>query len=225
MGRHKEESDELGVGFLGWLTSLWKRLPENFRWNLEDTIQPEDISERLLPGEEPQLEINIAWYRDILGDIVLEGFRWVALATAVAMILLYIFTRNSPNVYYWTFAPLLIVVVLVILGIKERIEYRQWRLLKTNARLIISLPQQGAWPLVDNIELKGLPTVLDTNWSKSPVWRTFQFFTGARDLYISLSAYKFLEGSARVGDALIIPDVMPRDVFELKKLVFNVPGR
>ena len=93
---------------------------------------------------------------------------------------------------------------------------------KTNARLIISIPQHDSFPLVDNIELKGLPTVLDTNWSKSAVWRIFQFFTGARDLYISLSAYKFVEGTARVGDALVIPDVMPRDVFELKRLVFKV---
>jgi hypothetical protein len=76
---------------------------------------------------------------------------------------------------------------------------------------------------VDNIELKGLPTVLDTNWSPNPIWRVFQFLTGARDLYISLAAYRFIEGTARVGDSLIIPDVMPIDVFELKRLVFSVP--
>jgi hypothetical protein len=43
-------------------------------------------------------------------------------------------------------------------------------------------------------------------------------------LYISLAAYRFIEGTARVGDSLIIPDVMPIDVFELKRLVFSIPG-
>jgi hypothetical protein len=114
-------------------------------------------------------------------------------------------------------------IVVIALAVQERIEYNQWRLLKTNARFIVSIPQPGSRLLVDNIELKGMPNVIDTNWSRNPVWRVFQFFTGARDLYISLAAYKFIEGTARVGDALIIPDVMPRDVFELRKLVFSVP--
>ncbi|MBK7897570.1 MAG: hypothetical protein IPJ90_22355 [Anaerolineaceae bacterium] len=77
---------------------------------------------------------------------------------------------------------------------------------------------------MDNIELKGLPQVVDTNWSRNPIWRVFQFFTGARDLYLSLAAYRFVEGTARVGDALIIPDVMPDQVFALKRLIFSVPG-
>ena len=46
--------------FIRLITRVWKRLPENFRWNLEDTFQPEDISERLLPGEEPQLRIRVS---------------------------------------------------------------------------------------------------------------------------------------------------------------------
>ena len=42
-------------------------------------------------------------------------------------------------------------------------------------------------------------------------------------MYISLSAYKFVEGTARVGDALIIPDVMPDEFFEFKRQIFK-PG-
>ncbi|MBK6708902.1 MAG: hypothetical protein IPG51_00960 [Chloroflexi bacterium] len=76
-------------------------------------------------------------------------------------------------------------------------------------------------PLIDNIEIKGMPTVIDTNWSRNPGWRVFQFFTGARDMYISMVAYKFNEDTARVGDALIIPDVTLRDVLEFKKVVFG----
>ncbi|MBK9054552.1 MAG: hypothetical protein IPL78_27675 [Chloroflexi bacterium] len=119
--------------------------------------------------------------------------------------------------------PIVLFILLGIYAITERLEFMQYRLVKTNARLVISLPQTGAWPFVDNIELKGLPTVLDTNWSRNPIWRIFQVFTGARDLYISMSGYQFVEGSAKVKDSLRIPDVMAEDAFQLKRLVFPAP--
>jgi hypothetical protein len=226
MSRHRQ-TRQVGTGFIGWLDSQWKRLPEDFRWNIEDTFLPEDIAERLLPREEPQLEIRLAGYRDILGHIVFGFFIWVlgitiaaAVGTAVYLI------RDGANMtraLLYGLVPFGALIILVIVAIRERIEYSQWRLLKTNARFIISIPQPGSRFLVDNIELKGMPSVIDTNWSRNPIWRVFQFFTGARDLYISLAAYRFVEGTARVGDALIIPDVMPHDVFELRKLVFSVP--
>ena len=222
MSKHGR-SGQVGAGFLGWLTSQWKRLPEGFRWNIEDTFQPEDIAERLLPKEEPQLEIRLAWYRDIIGIIVFDYFRWIFSLTMLitAVVVLFAYLRGY-NLILGAI-PILILIGVVIIGIRERIEYNQWRLLKTNARFIISIPQHNSFPLVDNIELKGLPTVLDTNWSKNPFWRIFQFFTGARDLHISLAAYQFAEGTARVRDALIIPDVMPKHVYELRKLVFRIP--
>lgn len=208
------------------MSSQWKRLPEGFRWNIEDTFLPEDIAERLLPGEEPQLEIRLAGYRDILGHIVLHYFIWILLVTiAVAVGTAVYLVRDGfalRTALLYALVPLGFLILLVFVAIQERIEYSQWRLLKTNARFIISIPQPGSKILVDNIELKGMPNVIDTNWSRNPVWRVFQFFTGARDLYISLAAYRFVEGTARVGDALVIPDVMPKDVFELRKLVFTV---
>ena len=220
------QTRQVGTGSTGWLASQWKRLPENFRWNIEDTFLPEDIAERLLPGEEPQLEIRMAGYRDILGHIVFSYFVWlmavtlvISIGTAVSLIRDGFALRTAS---FYALFPFGLLILLVFIAIQERIEYRQWRLLKTNARFIISIPQPGSRILVDNIELKGMPSVIDTNWSRNPVWRVFQFFTGARDLYISLAAYRFVEGTARVGDALIIPDVMPKDVFELRKLVFTV---
>jgi hypothetical protein len=54
------------------------------------------------------------------------------------------------------------------------------------------------------------------------VWRIFQAFTGARDVYLSLAGYQFVEGTARVRDALVMPDIMPEDVHQLKKLVFTI---
>lgn len=221
----KWNREEAGTGFIGLLRSYWQRLPRNFRWNIEDTFQPEDLEERLLPNEEPQLEIRLAWYRDIIGGLVFHYFNYVLGATflLVAGLLLYALL-SAAFAWYFALTPFALFIVLVFYAIMQRIEYRQWRLLKTNARLIISIPQPGSFFLVDNIELKGLPQVVDTNWSRNPVWRVFQFITGARDLYLSLAAYRFVEGTARVGDALIIPDVMPDQVFALKRLIFNIPA-
>jgi len=221
----KHRPNEAGTGFTGLLGSYWQRLPQNFRWNIEDTFQPEHLEARLLPNEEPQLEIRMAWYRDIVGGIVFHYFNYVLGITLLLAsgILLYALFNPLFSAYF-AFAPFVLLVILIIYAVMERIEYRQWRLLKTNARLIISIPQPGSLFLVDNIELKGLPQVVDTNWSRNPVWRVFQFVTGARDLYLSLAAYRFVEGTARVGDALIIPDVMPDEVFALKRLIFTIPG-
>ncbi|WP_420643209.1 hypothetical protein [Candidatus Leptofilum sp.] len=215
---------ETGTGFIGLLGSYWRRLPQNFRWNIEDTFQPEDLEERLLPNEEPQLEIRLAWYRDIIGSVVFHYFNYVLGVTLLLIVGIMLFALLTGGLsVYWAFSPPVLLLVLLVYAVMERIEYRQWRLLKTNARLIISIPQPGSVFLVDNIELKGLPQVVDTNWSPNPVWRVFQFFTGARDLYLSLAAYRFVEGTARVGDALIIPDVMPDQVYALKRLIFPVP--
>ena len=221
----KRRQTEAGTGLSGLLTSYWRRLPQHFRWNIEDTFQPEALEERLLPNEEPQLEIRLAWYRDIIGGLIFHYFNYVLGVTLIlaAGILLYSLLA-PPFSPYFALAPFAALVIMIGYAVMERIEYRQWRLLKTNARLIISIPQPGSHFLVDNIELKGLPQVVDTNWSRNPVWRVFQFVTGARDLYLSLAAYRFVEGTARVGDALIIPDVMPDDVFALKRLIFSVPG-
>lgn len=213
-------------GFIDWLIGQWKRLPANFRWNIEDTFQPEDIAERLLPGEEPELEVRLAWYRDIVGHIVFGRFILIIIITLAltAALVLWSFFFGGPSLWWALLPPALFLIILYV-AIEERIYYRQWRLLKTNARLIISVPQHGArLPIVDNIELKGLPSVVDTNWSPNLFWRTFQFVTGARDLSISLQGYRFIEGTARVADSLIMPDVMPDDVFELKRLIFRVPG-
>jgi hypothetical protein len=209
------------------LNRLWKLLPDWIRWNLEDTIQPEDISARLLPGEEALLEIRPAWYRDIFGGIVFRFIRWILLLMLLLIIAVVYFTfqqRQLPLTTSLLYGgmPLVLFLAIILFGIKERVAYNQWRILKTNARLIISQPQKDAFPLVDNIELDGMPKVLDTNWSPKSIWRIFQFFTGARDLYLSMTAFKFVDGTAKAGDAIVIPDVMPNDVFELKQLVFKV---
>lgn len=210
----EEELGEVRTGIRAWLTTnFWRRIPEKYRQNIE----PEILSFNLLPGEDKQIEIHLAWYRDIISNIVFGYFTWIFAIALVLTITLYLSTRNT----IISLTPFFLLALVLIEGTREFIEYQQWRLIKTNKRLIISLPQQGSWPLVDNIEMGDLPKVIDTNWSPNVIWRIFQFFTGARDVYISLTAFKFEEGTARVKDALIIPDVMAEDVFKLKELVFN----
>ena len=216
-----DDLDHNPIGFMGRLNRLWKRLPSNFRWNLEDSFQPEDMKERLLPGEVVQLEIHIAQYRDIVGWLVFDHFGLIFGITIISSALTLIYGLLSGFNLYYGFIPPALLIVFSVIGIKERIEHQQWRLVKTNARLIISIPQHNAFPLVDNIELKGMPSVMDTNWSKNPLWRVFQFATGARDVYLSLAAYRFVEGTAKVGDALVLPDIMPKDILELRKLIFK----
>ncbi len=209
------------TGTLGWARRRWKRLPTDFRWHIEDSFQPEDISERLLPGETPILQIGLAWYRAFPANIIFRYLTLLIVLTIVCTAVLLLLGYLQILSYWFALVPVVAVVSLVSGSARQYIVYNQWRVLKTNKRLIISLPQPKGFPLIDNIEIKGMPTVIDTNWSRNPGWRVFQFFTGARDMYISMVAYKFNEDTARVGDALIIPDVTLRDVLEFKKVVFG----
>ncbi|HSH01283.1 MAG TPA: hypothetical protein VLL52_02105 [Anaerolineae bacterium] len=204
-----------------FVSDFWRKIPPRIRFTIEDNFLPENVRERPVPGEVVQVEIGIAWYRNIVGILVFYNL----IATAVVMVVtiiavaIYALMTNQSLSIIWI--PILLCIAIFGYAIYQEIEHRQWRLVKTNARFIISLPQPGSFLLVDNIELKGTPSVLDTNWSPNPIWRTFQFFTGARDLYLSLSGYQFAAGSARVRDALVIPDVMQKDVQALKEEIFK----
>ncbi len=214
-------NSDISSGPLGWVKTRWKRLPTDFRWHIEDSFQPEDISERLLPGEVPMLQIGLAWYRAFPANIIFRYLNWfIVLAIVSTAVLLLLGFLQRLN-YLYAIVPAAVLAGVIFGSARQYIVYNQWRVLKTNKRLIISLPQPKGFPLIDNIELKGMPAVVDTNWSRNPGWRVFQFFTGARDMYISMVAYKFNEDTARVGDALIIPDVTLHDVLEFKKVVFG----
>ncbi len=208
------EAVEVPRGLLHWLNqTIWQRIPLKYRQNFE----PEVLRAQLLEGEQQQIEVKLAWYRELLANIVFGYFIWWFIAAVILTVILLI----SPFNHFIAIIPFATLFLVMIEAARELLEYKQWRLIKTNKRLIISLPERGSWPLVDNIEMGDLPKVLDTNWSPNPVWRLFQFFTGARDVYISLTAFKFEKGTARVLDAIIIPDIMPGEVFKLKQLVFG----
>jgi hypothetical protein len=200
---------------------LWYKVPEDIRLNLELNFIPEDPRDKLLPNEVVELEFGLAWYRDVFGHIVFHMTYWYLGVTAALTMIFWGVAILQGFDQRIAFVPILVALVVLAYGIYEHIEHMQWKFVKTNARLVISIPVHGQWPLVDNIEMKGLPNVVDTNWTKNPYWRFFQAITGARDLYISLLPFQFEGKSAQVRGALIIPDVMPNDVWELKKLVFR----
>jgi len=210
----EEELEEIRSGIRSWLShNIWHRVPHKYRLNVE----PGGLDVHLLADEIPQLEIHLAWYRDLLSNIVFGHFNWLLVTDLILTAVIFLGTRSLT----YSLIPTIALLIAMFEAGREFIEYEQWRLIKTNKRLIISLPQHGSWPLVDNIEMGDSPKVIDTNWSNNAIWRLFQFFTGARDVYLSLTAFKFEEGTARVKDALIFPDVMPDDVYKLKNLVFS----
>jgi hypothetical protein len=208
----------------GPLRLLWNRLPLQARRTIELSILPEDAKRDFLPGEVEQLEIRMAWYRDLIGHFVFHYFGLLFLIAVLLATILWVLSYFINFTAAVVIIPFLLFFVLVVYAIYERIEYLQWRLVKTNARLIISIPLHNQFPLIDTIELKNLPAVIDTNLSPNPWWRLFQITTGARDLYLSLAGYQFTPGSAKVRDALVMPDVMPEDIYKFRKLIFNIPS-
>lgn len=208
----------------GQLAALWNRLPPDTRRAIELNFLPEDPTKDFLPGEKVQLEIKMAWYRDLLGHYIFHYFGQLFLLVVLLATILWAVSIIANLTPYIALIPFVLFFVLATYAFYERVEYLQWRLIKTNARLIISIPLHGQFPFVDTIELKSLPAVIDTNWSPNPWWRFFQIITGARDLYLSLAGYQFTPGSAKVRDALVVPDVMPKDVYEFRKLIFTIPS-
>ncbi len=208
----------------GWINKQWvNRMPRILRLPLEDAFQPESLEERLLPNEEVQLVVHMAWYRDLVG-IIMFGYGYFVfgltiVATAVSLVASFLYQYSL----YYALAPLGIYLLALLTAFYEWLEFRQWRLVRTNARFIISKPIHNSWPYVDNIDLKNVPNVIDTNLTNHPVWRIFQLWTGARDLAISLSGYKFVSGTTVVADPITFPDVMPQDIQKLRLLVFPVP--
>jgi hypothetical protein len=204
--------------------------PRHQRWwdfsssleNIQDSLRPSILVTHLLPEEELQLELHIAWYRNLLGRLIIDHpGRYILVAAVVVFVTAVIASTYN---FHWSILliPIFLFVSLYLLALHQWVIYLQYRILKTNARFIVSVPQPNQFPLLDTIEIKGLPQVVDPNWSKNFIWRVFQFFTGARDIYISLVPFSFVDGSAKLSNALIVPDVMPEDVFELKRLVFPI---
>lgn len=190
--------------------------------HIQHVFIPEDIEEQLLPDEEVRLEVHLAWYRNVVAFTITHyGPAILVTAISLSLIAAMIAFNFGYSVIFAMQLPFILLLALVFYGMYERFQYLQWRLVKTNNRLIISMPQPDAWYLVDNIELNNNPQVIDANWSTNQARRFMQALTGSRDLYISLVGLQFVQGTAMVKDALIIPDVSEEDIKKLKLLIFG----
>lgn len=193
-------------------------LPEH----IQRIFLPDDTYRQLMDGEELQIEIHLAWYRNFAAELLFTYPFIIFLITIVSSLLAaMIAVRISFNLVVAASIPWGLLIAFSLYAIYQRFTYLQWRLVKTTKRIIITMPQPGTWYLVDTIEMNNLPSVLDENWADSGLRRTFQALTGSRDLYISLVGLQFDQGTAKVKDALVMPDVTHTDAEKLKRLVFG----
>jgi hypothetical protein len=176
----------------------------------------------LLEGEKVELEIRQAWYRSAFPTFIWH-YSWVIGLIALVMLALvgYVEIRvwNSMLISWLT---LLLPLALLLWAAVERLRYEQWRLIITNRRTILYIPDPEHWWRVETVRMGGTKriSVVDTNFSRNPWWGIFQTWTGARDLVFSTSGYAFKEGKAQVMGGLIMPDVMPEDVRKLEEKIF-----
>lgn len=199
----------------------WRQSAERIWRNLRINVFPENLSARLLPEEVVEVEIKLAWYRNFVGRVMRRYYVLLFIVAAAVSLAFFVAAPVLVIDPRWALLPLGLYAAGIVYGAYQYLEYLQRRMVKTNFRIIFFIPVPEQWPLVDAIDLKGLPAVVDTNWSPSPIWRFFQIITGARDLYISMVPFQFEKGQAQVKGALIIPDVMPEDVRALKEKIFT----
>lgn len=199
----------------------WRQSAARIWRNLRVNVFPDNLSARLLPGEQVEVEIKLAWYRNFVGRVMRRFYLLLFTVAAGSSLAIWVTVSGLGIDPLWALLPLGLYLAGILYGAYQYLEYLQRRMVKTNFRIIFFIPVPEQWPLVDAIDLKGLPAVVDTNWSPSPIWRFFQIITGARDLYISMVPFQFEKGQAQVKGALIIPDVMPEDVRKLKERIFT----
>lgn len=199
--------------------TVWQTLVPD---HIQHIFIPEEIDNQLLPNETVEIEIHLAWYRNVIAVTIINYAAALFIATiSFSLISGMVALSFGYNVVWALMLPFILLIALVFYGLFERFQYLQWRLVKTNARIIISMPQPDAWYLVDSIELTSQPKVIDANWSNNQARRFMQALTGSRDLYISLLGLQFVEGTAKVKDAIVIPDVTEDDIKKLKLAVFG----
>jgi hypothetical protein len=151
-------------------------------------------------------------------------FALVCAALLLLSIAAYLITRMtvSPSDQLIAAGLGLVALVLLLRAAEARLEYEQWKLIITNKRFIIVTPDPQRQAFADAIYLKqGSIRVLDTNFSKNPVWGLFQITRGTRDVMLSLTPYEFQETGAQVKGGLRFPDVREEDIHALEELIFG----
>ena len=200
---------------------FWLRLlPEN----VHDIFLPQNINKELHDGEVVQVVLYQAWYRNFSAFVLHNYPLVVILVVFLATLLIAIFNVDIglfPDRIWNLFIPFGLFLFWLVYAGYENFRYLQWRLVLTNSRLIFATPQRDAWYLSDNIEMNGKPRVIDTNWTDNQFLRLLQMLTSSRDVAISLQGLQFVSGTAKVKDALVMPDVNLARVEELKRMILG----
>lgn len=194
-------------------------------YRVRDSVVPEI---HYFEGETANLVIRMAPYRKqipvymVYGGIAGFLLSWAAYFTGQRI--------QWPDAYQQWSATYQLITGLLILaflyltakGGEDWLLYEQWQFILTDKRLILVTPDPNHRGFADAIYLqKSKIQVLDTNWSKSPLWGLFQATQGSRDVMLSMSGYEFKEEGAQVKGGLRFPDVLPEDIKKLEVLIFG----
>ncbi len=176
---------------------------------------------RLLKEETVQLEIRMAPYRVQVSQWIMNG-SLVLLVISLPMAIAASLAHIPAPLQVGTWLLVFLEVVAFGRAVRNILLYHQWRFILTNKRIIIIAPDARRRGFADVVYLKGGKIqVVDTSWSRSPLWGLFQAMTGARDVLLSLTGYEFKPEGAEVKGGLLFPDVMPEDIARLEELIFG----
>jgi len=178
--------------------------------------------QRYLEGEEVQQVIGMANYRAKVPKLL--GIAGIILIIPGLIFFGVSILSQSQEDTIQLVSAIVIVTALFFLfeSAQEWLNYNQWQFIVTNKRFILITPHPQRRGFADVIYLKsGKIQVLDTNFSKSPLWGLFQMIQGTRDVMFSMSGYEFQETGAQVKGGLRFPDVEPEDIRRLEELIFG----
>lgn len=197
--------------------SLQKGL-QGLLYRLRESVVPEI---RYLEGETKELVIRMAPYRRKLPIYLMYG-GGILFLISLGFYLAASSLEWSSTIKLVTGASALATLYATAKGGEELLLYEQWQFILTDKRIILVTPDPSRRGFADAIYLKqGKIQVLDTNWSRRPLWGLFQATQGSRDVMLSMSGYEFKEEGAQVKGGLRFPDVLPEDVSKLEKLIFG----
>ena len=173
-----------------------------------------------LEGEEVRQVIGMAGYRAKMPKVLGVAGILILIPSLIILVSASLAQRETTELVASTVVVL--ALFLIFQAAQEWLNYNQWQFIVTNKRFILITPHPQRRGFADVIYLKGGKIqVLDTNFSKSPLWGMFQMIQGTRDVMLSMSGYEFQETGAQVKGGLRFPDVKPEDIRRLEELIFG----
>lgn len=198
------------------LERAWKLLEKAFKPFLESFFP----KPHYLEGEVIKQVIRMASYRAQIPKML--GIAGVVLLVPGLIFLALASLGHSDAVQLGSAMVVITGLFFMFQSAQEWLNYNQWQFIITSKRFILITPHPQRRGFADAIYLKGGKIqVLDTNFSKSPLWGLFQVILGTRDVMLSMSGYEFLETGAQVKGGLRFPDVKPEDIYRLEELIFG----